>query len=204
MQEKFDFAKKTNEQREETVKKSVGYMKDALSRFVKNKASVVAFAVILFIFAFSLFTPLFNRRIDSSFMDTAYAKKSARNLTLKKIGIADGGIEEDMSERALINVIAIGMGAAYENKEGYSNGISLSDAKNEKTNGAGNGFVSIEKAKNEYLPLLKIKDKEKKNGRTVYSLRSDAYLKVCFLYMDVELFEYEEILSYQEETGIPV
>lgn len=203
MQEKFDFAKKTNEQREEPLKKSVGYMKDALSRFVKNKASVVAFAVILFIVAFSLFTPLFSRRIDSSFMDSAYAKKGARNLTLKKIGLADGGVEEEMSERALINLIAIGMGAAYDNKDDYSNGVSLSDA-NEKTNGAGNGFVSIDKAKNEYLPLLKIKDNEKKNGKTVYSVRSDAYLKVGFLYMDVEREEYEEILSYQEKTGIPV
>lgn len=205
-QEKFVFwtGEKGVENKAE-IKRSVGYFQDAFSRFRKNKASLAALIIILLIIAFSLFTPVFTGRLDDGFMDSLYAKKGARNLTLKKIGLADGGIEEDLNERALINVIAIGVGASDAlPAPNYQNGVSRFDAENSKDKEAGNGFISIQEAKNEYLPLLKIKSKKIKNGRPVYKTRVDAYLKVGFVYLDVEREEYERILEYQASTGYTV
>ena len=39
----------------------VGYFKDALNRFTKNKASIVAFFIIVFLILFALFGPIFTK-----------------------------------------------------------------------------------------------------------------------------------------------
>ena len=68
-----------------------GYFADALSRFCRDKTSVVAAVIILLIIAFSLVTPLAITTHDSSFMVSYYARKPARINALRKWGIFDGG-----------------------------------------------------------------------------------------------------------------
>lgn len=178
--EKFEFANTENKISDKKFDtKPIGYMKDAWLRFKKNKASVAAAIIILFIVLYAIFAPLLIG-YDATFMDVNYAKKGPRNVTLRQIGIADGGTTRDFSERALVRALAIGIGAeGYDGEE-----------------------VSLEEGQGSYYqPILKIKDERDVNGRTVYKAKIDAYLEVGFLYVDIEQSEYAKILAWQEETG---
>ena len=72
--------------------KPIGYFKDAWIRFRKNKGSIVAAIIILAIVLFSLFTPMIISNHPNTFMDTYYAKKPGRDLTLMKIGMVKGAM----------------------------------------------------------------------------------------------------------------
>ena len=178
--EKFEFANTENKISDKKFDtKPIGYMKDAWLRFKKNKASVAAAIIILFIVLYAIFAPLLIG-YDATFMDVNYKNKGPRNVTLRQIGIADGGTTRDFSERALVRALAIGIGA-----EGYDGET-----------------VSLEEGQESYYqPILKIKDERDVNGRTVYKAKIDAYLEVGFLYVDIEQSEYAKILAWQEETG---
>ena len=182
--EKFAFAnvgEKLTDRKFDT--KPIGYFKDAWIRFRKNKASVVAAVIILAIVLYAIFVPLFNFRYDASFMDTYYSKKGPRNLILREIGIADGGMTRDFNERALI-------------KE-YAKGIGAEDAD-------GEGATWEEGKDSYYQPILKIKNEFMQAGKTVYSAKIDTYLEVGFLYRSIQQAEYAKIVAWQEETGIQV
>ena len=78
----------------------IGYFKDDWIRFLKNKASVVAAIVSIMIVLFAFLMPVCNTNYDSRFMDAFYAKKAPRHTALRKLGIADGGVDRTFSERA--------------------------------------------------------------------------------------------------------
>ena len=90
--EKFEFANlgdKLHDQKFDD--KPISYFHDAWIRFRKNKASIVAAAIIILIILFSVFAPLFNTRYDSTFMDPYYSRKAPKNPWLSKnLGILDG------------------------------------------------------------------------------------------------------------------
>lgn len=178
--EKFEFAntgtKITDIKFED---KPIGYFKDAWLRFSKNKMSIFAGIIIVLIILFAFLTPLLSFKFDSTFLDPYYSKKGPRNVTLGKIGIADGGIVRTFSEKGFIKALAVGMGAEES--------VNLSD-----------GIDSY------WQPILKLKEEMQKNGRTVYSAKIDTYLEVGFLYKTVEQAEYAKIVEWQKETGIQV
>ena len=170
--------------------KPIGYLKDAWLRFRKNKSSIVAAIIILCIVLFSLVTPLAIQNYDSTFMDVFYAKKPPRNSVLSNIGIADGGINRDFSDRGLMKAIAIGMGA--EDREGT-------------------GLVTLSQGlESPYQPMLHIgegKEVSEIKGakpKVVYPGRIETYLEVGFLYRSIPQSEYQDILAWQEETGLQV
>ena len=80
--------------------KPIGYFKDAWIRFKKSKASVVAAIIILLIFLYAFLCPFFIRSHDATFMANMYAKKPGRVTWLKDLGIADGGMNRNCSDRA--------------------------------------------------------------------------------------------------------
>ena len=86
--------------------KPVGYFRDALNRFAKNKASVVAAAIIILIVLFAVLAPLFNFRYDGSFSDGYYRSLGPRNLTLAKVGIANAGVERKVHPYGYIKMQA--------------------------------------------------------------------------------------------------
>lgn len=159
----------------------VGYFKDAWIRFKKNKASVFASVIIMIIIMYAVFVPLFASEKDASFMDSRYAKKGPRNTTLAPLGIADGGVENEYSERGLVKVYAIGMGALDTQGKGD---VSLSDSLDD-----------------ELQPVIGIKKEEKKAGNTVYTVKTDSYLEVGFVYEQISAEEYGNILVWEKETG---
>ena len=183
--EMFEFAnqgEKLTDKKFDT--KPIGYFKDAWLRFKKNKASVFASIIILIIILYAILVPLFTFNYDVTFMDSRYAKKGPRNTTLRNIGIADGGVTSEYSERGLIKTYAIGMGALDVNGTGD---IKLSDT-----------------IGNDLQPILKIKKEETKAGNTVYTAKVDAYLEVGFIYEQIEQSVYAKILEWEKETGLKV
>lgn len=183
--DKFEFADGGDVYHDKSLStKPVGYFRDAFNRFRKSKAAVVAAIIIALIVLFAIFAPLFNTRYDSSFMDPYYARKVPRNIALSKIGIADGTVSRDSSEKGLIYNLSIGIGA--EDGEGKG-GVSSKDAMD--------GY---------YQPVKKIGDKKQSAGSSIYPIKLENYLEVGFIYRQIPRSQYAEIVEWQNQTGLRV
>ena len=188
--EKFAFAQTGKKLSDKKFSdKPIGYFKDAWIRFRKNKASIVAAAIIVVIFLFAFLTPLFNFNYDSTFLDPLYSKKPPRNVTLREYGIATGTSSRDFSDKSLIRALSVGIGA--EDWEGKG--------------------VTLEQGMNSYYqPIREITgtklqfDPSINGNKTYYTGDIDTYLEVGFIYMSVEQHEYYRIEQWQKDTGIQV
>ncbi len=169
--------------------KPIGAFKDALLRFRKSRAAVVASIIIILIILFSVFAPLFITTHDSTFLCTRYAMKPARVTWLRdSLGILDGGKDSEVSEGQLITLASIGM-AASEN-----NGI---------------GVTYKESFDTYYQPIMKVKEpyltkNNKKQDVYVYPVRVDEYLKVGFVDRSIEQSELANIQAWEEKTGLQI
>lgn len=168
------------------VDKPIGYFKDALLRFCRNKASIVAAIIIVIIFLFAFLTPLFTFNYTAQFMDTYYQKLPPRNALLGKLGIADGTrTDSDFSEKDLITLYGIGVGA--ENWDGHK--VTIAEGK-----------------ASDYQPVKKLLS-TKTNSITqalLYSAKVEKYLNVGFLFINIEQSEYAKIREWEEQTGLHV
>ncbi len=174
----FEFAKRNDKNLEGIPTKSVGYFKDALSRFVKNKASVVASIIIALIALYALIVPLFLRNVD--FRDGYYQKLPPRYTLFYNLGILDGSITSDrLSKKDLIYHYAIGVGA----EDFLGTGATLSEGKESR-----------------YQPIIK----EYNNRGEYFKAKIDCYLDVGFKYVQLTKTEYDKLLSWQEDSGVSV
>ena len=182
--EKFEFANKGERLSDQKFDdKPISYFKDAWIRFRKNKASIAAAVIIIFIIAFAIFVPIF-RPIDVE-LDPYYAKMGPKNSFLSKIGIATGTESEDMVENMLIFQASKGLGA-----EGY-------DGKN----------VALNQVPDKYQVVRKIGQQREKSftHEVIYdSVHYDTYLAVGFLNTTIEQSEFLRIREWEEKEGIRV
>ena len=168
--------------------KAVSYFKDAWIRFKKSKASVAATVIIVCIILYAFLAPLLITSHESTFMVNMYAKKPARVSSLRQYGIFDGGVNRDFSEKGLIKAVGIGIGA--ENWDGTP--------------------VTLEEGlQSEYQPMLEIGEPKtvvgpgKKESKS-FSGRIDSYLEFGFFYRSIKQDELQNILAWEEETGLKV
>ncbi|MBR5980950.1 MAG: hypothetical protein IK035_02975, partial [Firmicutes bacterium] len=171
--------------------KPIGYFKDAWLRFCRNKGSIVAAIIILIIVLFSLLAPVFITSHTSTFMDVNYAKKPSRDLTLSKIGIAQGTTLRNFSEAGLLRAVAIGVGA--EDHDGNTR-LSIADGLKSYYQPIKNVGEAVT-----YSEIKGAKPKTVFNNCTV-----ENYLEVGFIYKSVEQSEYARIIEWQDKTGIQV
>ena len=157
----------------------VGYFRDAWRRFKKNKASIVALCIIAFLVLFALIAPLFSP-FSMSFSDPIYRNRIPKNSVLAHVGIATGEYSRDLNGRGFEYFEAIGIGAAYDR---------ATDTE-DNTQGIGGEYAAIRRVTG-----------ENKNSTSV---RQDAYLEIGFRRLSVTQAEYEDILAYEEETGLTV
>ena len=157
----------------------VGYFRDAWRRFKKNKASIVALCIIAFLVLFALTAPLFSP-FSMSFSDPIYRNRIPKNSVLAHVGIATGEYGRDLNGRGFEYFEAIGIGAAYDR---------ATDTE-DNTQGIGGEYAAIRRVTG-----------ENKNSTSV---RQDAYLEIGFRRLSVTQAEYEDILAYEEETGLTV
>ncbi len=189
--EKFEFANAGKRMHDKSFDdKPIGYFKDAWIRFRKNKASVVAACIIIFIVLFSVFMPLFNTRYDKTFMDPYYAKKGPKVTWLaENLGIMRGSVEREGTSRNLFWLISTGMGAEHTVERLESGDqVTIQD-----------GLLST------YTPITGyeyVKDGPDKKPR--YSYKSDAYLEVGFIYQTVTQAELKVIEQWQADNGIQI
>jgi len=190
--EKFEFANmgdRITDTKFDT--KPIGYFKDALIRFSKNKASVVAAIIIGIIIVYAIFVPLFSSNYRKSLLDTYYSKKGPRIAWIKDLtnnSMFNGGSEKTLVQNMLYYELAKGVSA--ENGIQGKN-VSLADTFDSK-------YQPINKIKSSYNAMRGTTE------ATYYKTNIDTYLSVGFLYMQVSQAEYAKILEWEEQNGIKV
>ena len=98
--EDFRFAARSTAIRDKKPEtRPVGYFRDAWRRFKKNKASIVALCIILFLILFAIIVPLVSS-FGMSFSDPIYRNRIPKNSVLANIGIATGEYSNDLNQRA--------------------------------------------------------------------------------------------------------
>ena len=118
----------------ELATKPVGYFKDALNRFTKNKASIVAFFIIVFLILFALFGPIFTK-YTVSYNDARMSYCLPKSKLFSKMGIWDGTSKKDTLQYDFYLNYAIGVETghnAVKNQE-YETYTTLNPAKKEVT-----------------------------------------------------------------------
>jgi oligopeptide transport system permease protein len=162
--------------------KSIGYFMDAWIRFRKNRASVAAAVIILLIILLAVLGP-FISNYEMFDVDGVYAKARPKNVMLGAPGFWDGGSVQKLNNKYLIYYTAIGIGAA-------------------DTDGSGKTWA--EGTENEFYPIIiegetyQIEDVDYRQSRV------DSYLSVGFKYIQITTEQYDQIIAWQEETGIQV
>ena len=91
--------------------KPVGYLRDALRRFGKNKGAIVAACIILLLVIFAIFAPVVSQ-YDLSEKDTYYMNKTPYWSALATPGFWDGGQTKEVNENMYkyLNGIAVETG----------------------------------------------------------------------------------------------
>ncbi len=182
--EKFEFAQTGANLHDEKFKtKPIGYFKDAWIRFKKNKASLVATVIIVLVALYAIIVP-FVSNYELSDRDGIYTKSRPYIPALSFLPVFDGGYDQKLNDKFLICYAGIGMSAE---------------------NPTGNETVTWEEAmESEYNPIISIGDEFLAQGRTYRNVRTHSYYVKGFQYMSKTMAEYEDILAWQEETGIQV
>lgn len=155
--------------------KPVGYFKDAMTRFCRNKSSVAAAMIILFLVLFALFVPmLFSNNYTKNPTDTTYLQYSKLLPKSKLFAWAgwDGCTDETLNASDYYARNAIGVETGM------------------------NPIVKVYRA--DY------KDPKVMANTTYFDVRTDSYLKNGMIYLTLTPAEYEAIQDWQDETGIQV
>lgn len=169
--------------------KPVGYFKDAWNRFRKNRASVVALAIIVLIALFAIITPLCSK-FKMSEADGYYAKTRPKidSQSNSNSGFWDGTYTSTQPNNGLIYYWGIALGALDQ---------------------TGSGKVAWDSAENyELNPVRKIIQVTEqqvgagKKTQQYQKLRIDSYYEVGFIYVEgISEEEYNSILDWQAKTG---
>lgn len=170
----FDAAPKT---------RPVGYFEDAMRRFVKNKASVAAAIIIILIIIFSIVAPMITPH-DSSHFDGVYARVRPKVNAFEGSGFWDGSKTMRYNDRYLMYVMGIGMGAEDHTGAGRVSWATGEASKYNPINGIGDSFMS--------------------GGQAYQDVNIDSYHIIGFRYVSLTQSRFEQLMAWQEETGIPV
>ncbi|MBE5787322.1 MAG: ABC transporter permease [Clostridiales bacterium] len=177
-QEKFAFAHKDAILRDHKLEtKSRGFLADAMVRFKKNKSSVIAAYIIMFLLLFSIVAPLISpydvKQVDKRYTNTP---PFVRSLAEKGWSFFDGGVVRDSQNDASMD---------------YWNGIALETGYNPVL---------------EILDMQEktIKQRGKNVTTRTYKIRNNNYYEFGIVYGTFSYEEFERIQAWQNETGIQV
>ena len=154
--------------------KSVSYYKDALNRFRKNKASVVGFFIIMLLVLYAIIGP-FLTSFTVQFRDGYLRRVLPKSKTFANTGFWDGAKKETLNQ--------IGFD--------YYDGIAQET-----------GHNPIKKMLKEYDVVTKRGKREVSTH--YYDARVDSYLKVGVISKNMTVDEFNQLLKWQNATGIQV
>ncbi len=184
--EDFEFVnlnEKIHDARFET--KPIGYMKDAWLRFKKNKASVFAAFIILIIVLYGVLFPFFSP-YKLSDQRVAYSYMRPKNLAFSELNVWNGTYTKRGTMVSYAETAGIGLGTlhTYGNESVVYTMDDISDVK--------------------YNPLGKVKSIEYDFEIQYMNYKVDQYYQLGFYEKQVTKDQYEQIVAWQEESGIQV
>ncbi len=174
--DKFVFCQDASALRDKKLEtKPVGFFRDVFRRFCKNKGSVVAGCIIIFLVLFALLVPLFcSNAYNTALTDLDYAMY--RDLLPKSKLFSflgwDGGSKQTVNANQYL------IWQAMEHETGHD--------------------LIMEVYREAYT------DPASGSTSTFYDVRIDSYYKKGVVVRTVTLEEYEKIQAWQNETGIQV
>ena len=155
--------------------KPVGYFKDAMLRFRKNKSSVVAAYIILILVLYAIFVPIFCETTYSrSLTDTTYLMYT--KLPPKAEGL--GWLGMDGTSRVTLNESDYNTLRAIAQETGLNPVVEIYRE----------GFT----------------DPTASGKNLYYDVEVDSYYSMGMTYMTLTHAEFEDIQAWQDETGIQV
>ena len=173
--EKFRFVGdegRLHDQKFET--KQISYFRDAFNRFCRNKSSVIAAIIIIFLILYSIFIPVFclnnysSRLTDTTYLQYTKLLPKWNLIANMNLGFWDGCSEQSLGEANFLAVKAIGEETGFDVIKGE--------------------------------PTVTTDEK----GKPLYTSRIDSYISNGFVYMTLTQSEYEAIQQWQDETGIQI
>lgn len=174
--EKFQFYKRNENIHDKKLDtKPVGYFRDAMGRFAKNKSSVAAAVIICLLIAYAVFIPwVAGNDYTNSPTDTTYLRYAKLLPKSKLFAWAgwDGCSNETLSKNDYYARLAIGV-------ETGMNPI-------------------VEVYREDYVAENSV------SNTTYYDVKIDSYIKNGMIYLSLTPEEYESIQDWQDETGIQV
>ena len=175
-QEKFAFVQLDAHLRDKRLEtKARSFFQDAMARFSKNKSSVVAAWILLFLVLFALISPLVSPySIDDH--DPLYINKApfVPAIAEKGWGILDGSkILESQNEGSLNRIKAIAIETGLDPLIGIVNSHSF-----------------------------EVKDRGKLVTKYTYTLEVNDYYAQGIEYVNVSYEEFEKMQQWQDESGI--
>jgi oligopeptide transport system permease protein len=174
--EDFEFYQRDEEIHDKKLDtKPVGYFRDAMGRFARNKSSVVAACIILFLILFAIFVPIFfSNNYTNSLTDTTYLQY-AKLLPKSKLFSWTGW---DGCKEVTISADIYNSYMAIAEETGMS------------------PVTEVYKA--DYV------DESSNSKTTYYDVRLDSYTQNGMIYLTLTESEYQAIQKYQNESGVQV
>lgn len=173
--EKFEFCNNETLHDKPMETKPVGYLQDAMMRFARNKSSVAAAIIILFLVLFALFAPILgSNTYTQNPTDTTYLQYSKLLPKWDLFAWAgwDGAADETVNRGTYLAYKAIGAETGYD--------------------------PVVEVYKEDYQS-----DKASAAG-SYYDIRVDSYIKNGMMFLTLTPQEYENIQKWQLENNIQV
>ena len=161
--------------------KPVSYMKDAFTRFKKNKSSVVAAIIIIFLLIFAIFGPIFSK-YDSDQIDGYYKQSLPKASAFEWAGWDGTKVEKNVNQMSYDKFKGIGL---------------------EKNSSASNEDYAAIK---EFIDVKKVS--QTVNGKDIevnqYKLDVDSYNKVGYIFQNLDPHDYFKLQAYQKQAGVQV
>ena len=176
--EKFEFVQRDGNIHDLKLEtKARGYFADAFLRFRKNKSSVVAAWILLFLVIFAILAPLVSP-YDVTTKDEMFVNTPAfwRPISELNIGIMNGArTRVSQTEGSMLSWRAIG------EETGYAPLIGITGSQTEKIKYRG-GYID----------------------RTTYTIETNAYYEIGVVYRTFSLADFQKLVDWQNDTGIQV
>ncbi len=174
--EKFEFYKREDSIHDKSFDtKPIGYFRDAMGRFCRNKSSVVAAIIIFMVILFAIFVPVFCEnnytRVPNDPTYLQYGKMLPKSKLFAWAGW-DGCSQETVNKNDYYSRLAIGVET---------------------------GMSPIKEVYREDY-----EDISSTSNTTYYDIKTDSYIKNGMIYLTLTEEEYQSIQAWQNENGIQV
>ena len=174
--EQFAFVQENDKLHDQKLQtKARGFFADAMLRFRKNKSSVIAFCILVFLVLYAIFVPIFSQYTADD-KDPMYVSYPPFNPKLAQYGILNGAKTFDSQNEA---AMAIWKGVGIET--GKDPVIRILGTHETEVKQRGQMVI-----------------------RTTYDIEVNAYYAMGILYRNFNYQDFQKLQDWQNETGIQV